>query len=172
MRILSINAEELIQSQIQFYFKKKEESAFIHRLHTILLKLENKNHTSASLGKILGHSNKTISTWINKLNENSDLEALRTKPKTGRKPKLNKIQLSEIKEVLQKDPEESGVVANIWDGKSLSFYIEQKYAIILGVRQCQRLFKTLGFSLKRARPVVSKGDPAKKEAFKKNVKKN
>ena len=39
MRILSINAGEKIQAQIQSYFKKKEDGAFIHRLHTILLKL-------------------------------------------------------------------------------------------------------------------------------------
>ena len=123
------------------------------------------------MGKLLGHSNKTISTWINKLNENSDIESLRSKPKTGRTPKLTTSQRSEIKEVLQKEPNLSGSTANIWDGKSLSFYIKEKYAIDLGVRQCQRLFRDLGFSLKRARPKVSKGDDEKKEAFKKTSRK-
>lgn len=75
--------------------------------------------------------------------------------------------MASIKEVLQKAPELSGVTANVWDGKSLSFYIEKTYSIVLKVRQCQRLFKKLGFSLKRARPIVAKGDAEKKEMSKK-----
>jgi transposase len=71
-----------------------------------------------------------------------------------------------MKLVLQKSPEQSGISATIWDGKSLSF-IEQTYQIVLGVRQCQRLFSKLGFSLRRARPVVAKGDLVAKEVFKK-----
>lgn len=171
MQILELKSKEEIHLQIQEYFKKNEESHFIHRLHAILLKIDNKDHSCESLGKLLGHSKATISNWIRKLNTNSDIEVLRTQQKSGRNPKLNTVQLAEIKDILQKKPEESGVTANIWDGKSLSFYIEKTYKIELGVRQCQRLFKQLGFSLKRARPIVSKGDEQKKEAFKKTSRK-
>ena len=80
---------------------------------------------------------------------------------------LNDDQCLEIKNALQNPPELSGISANIWNGKSLSLYIKKEFEITLGVRQCQRLFKKLGFSLKRARPIVSKGDVSKKEVSKK-----
>ncbi len=86
-----------------------------------------------------------ISNWINKVNETGDIEVLRDKPKPGRNSKLNEQQLVIIKDALQNHPELSGISANIWDGKSLSFYIEKEFEIVLGVRQCQRLFKKLGF---------------------------
>lgn len=167
MRLLTVDSAEAVQESIQDYFTKNEEARFIHRLHTILLKIDKKEHTCESLGKLLGHSSRTISNWINKLNETSDIEVLRDKPKPGRPPKLTESQLLEIKEVLQKKPEDSGIPANIWDGKSLSFYISKTYSVEIGVRQSQRLFKKLGFSLKRARPVVAKGDPIKKKEAKK-----
>lgn len=167
MRSLTIASAEAVQESIRDYFKKNEEARFIHRLHAILLKIDKKEHTCESLGKLLGHSNRTISNWINKLNETSDIEALRDKPKPGRPPRLTDSQLLEIKAALQEKPEDSGIPANIWDGKSLSFYISKTYSVEIGVRQSQRLFKKLGFGLKRARPVVAKGDPVKKEMAKK-----
>lgn len=167
MRILELNSSEEIKKKIQQYFRKNEEAKFIHRLHGILLKIDNKDNACQTIAEMFGHSSRTISNWINKVNETGDIEVLRDKPKPGRSTKLNEEQLIFIKNILQKPPELSGVSANIWDGKSLSFYIEKEFKIVLGVRQCQRLFKKLGFSLKRARPIVSKGDTSKKEVSKK-----
>jgi transposase len=167
MQILELNSPEEIKKKIQQYFRKNEEAKFIHRLHGILLKIENKDNACETIAELFGQSARTISNWINKVNETGDIEILRDRVKPGRNSKLNDEQLVEIKSVLQNPPELSGVSANIWDGKSLSFYIEREFKIELGVRQCQRLFKNLGFSLKRARPIVSKGDASKKEVSKK-----
>ena len=171
MQKLAIVQKENIENLILDYFKKNDEAKFIHRLHGILLFLKDEKSTCDSVGLMFGNSPRTISNWVKKVNESSTLEVLRTQNKTGRKPRLNEVQLAEIKLALQKNPEQSGVTANIWDGKSLSFYIDKKYGIILGVRRCQKLFHELGFSLKRARPIVSKGDLVKKEAFKKTSRK-
>jgi transposase len=171
MQRLTIQKKENIQELIQDYFRKNEESQFIHRLHGVLLLLKDEKSTCDSIGLLFGNSPRTVSNWIKKINQEGTLEALRTKVRCGRTPKLNADQLTEIKIVLQKPPEESGISSNIWDGKSLSFYIEKKYSIKLGVRRCQKLFHELGFSLKRARPIVSKGNELKKEAFKKTSRK-
>ena len=171
MQKLAIVQKENIENLILDYFKKNDEAKFIHRLHGILLFLKDEKSTCDSVGLMFGNSPRTISNWVKKVNESSTLEVLRTQNKTGRKPRLNDVQLAEIKLALQKNPEQSGVTANIWDGKSLSYYIDKKYGIILGVRRCQKLFHELGFSLKRARPIVSKGDLVKKEAFKKTSRK-
>lgn len=167
MQILELKSSDELKEKIQEYFRKNEEAKFIHRLHGILLKIDNKDNACQTIADLFGHSSRTISNWINKVNETGNIEVLRDKPKPGRNSKLNEEQLIIIKDILQKPPELSGISANIWDGKSLSFYIKKEFEIILGVRQCQRLFKKLGFSLKRARPIVSKGDVAKKEVSKK-----
>jgi transposase len=167
MKTLELNSSEDIKRKIQEYFRKNEEAKFIHRLHGILLKIDNKNNACQTIAELFGHSSRTISNWINKVNETGDIEVLRDKIKPGRSAKLNQNQLSIIKDALQKAPELSGISANIWDGKSLSFYIDKEFKVVLGVRQCQRLFGKLGFSLKRARPIVSKGDALKKEVSKK-----
>lgn len=172
MQRLVIKDSQNIQALIQDYFHKNEDAQFIHRLHGILLFLKDEKSTCDSIGLLFGNSPRTISNWIKKINKDGNLEALRTKVRTGKPPRLNKTQLAEIKIVLQKQPEQSDVPSNLWDGKSLSFYIEKKYQIKLGVRRCQELFHELGFSLKRARTVVAKADELKKEAFKKNFKKN
>jgi len=59
---------------------------------------------------------------------------------------------------------------NLWDGKTLSAWIEKAYGIQLRVRQCQRLFRQLDFRLRKPRPVLAKADPARQKKHKKNSK--
>lgn len=114
------------------------------------------------------NSPRSLSNWVHKINETGNIETLRNLTRPGRSPRLNEEQLEHLKLILQQHPSEVNLNANIWDGKSLSHYIKLKFSIDLQVRQCQRLFKKLGFSLKRARPIVAKGDPIKKKQAKKN----
>ncbi|MGH8653570.1 MAG: winged helix-turn-helix domain-containing protein [Gammaproteobacteria bacterium] len=37
------------------------------------------------------------------------------------------------------------------------------------MRQCQRLFRQMGFRLRKPRPVIAKADPAAQAAFKKTA---
>ncbi|UCH01226.1 MAG: winged helix-turn-helix domain-containing protein [Deltaproteobacteria bacterium] len=46
-------------------------------------------------------------------------------------------------------------------------FLKEKYNISLGVRQCQRLFHQLGFSLQRPRRTAFEADPFQQEEFKK-----
>jgi transposase len=55
-------------------------------------------------------------------------------------------------------------------GKTLTAWFAQKYEIDLGPRQCQRLFRQLGFRLRKPRPAIAQADPAKQKAHKKNSK--
>lgn len=172
MQRLIIKNSGQIESSIQEYFKTNPEADFIHRLHGILLFIKDNKSSCDSIGAMFGNSPRTISNWIKKINETGDLDSLRSKPKPGRPARLSGKQKEELKLAIINPPEQSGVNANIWDGKTLSHYIKIKYDIELKVRACQNLFHELGFSLKRARPVVAKGDPQKKDAFKKTSRKN
>ena len=97
-------------------------------------------------------------------------DALRTKKQTGRPAKLSSESIASIKAVLDDDdPKKYGY--NVWDGPSLSAYILKEYGVSLCVRQCQRLFHNLGFSLVRPQTFPSKnkeGLKEEREAFKKN----
>jgi transposase len=70
---------------------------------------------------------------------------------------------------LRTSPTEVGMAGGIWDGTTLSAYIKKKYEIDLGVRQSQRLFRLLGFRLRKPRPLIAHADPEEQRKFKKNL---
>lgn len=162
MQKLKVENPEDIKEQIRQYLKSSNEGRFVHRLHGILLLLSNKENNCTTVASLFNNSPRSLSNWVYKLNESGDIEVLRDKPKSGRPPRLNGEQMEHIKNILQDSPSKVGLTANIWDGKTLSNYIEKKFSIKIGVRQSQRLFHKLGFSLKRARPIPDKGDDEKK----------
>jgi transposase len=49
----------------------------------------------------------------------------------------------------------------------LSHYLKEQYAISLSVRQCQRLFHQLGFTIQRPRRRAYEADSIEQEEFKK-----
>jgi transposase len=167
MKRLVLESKESISAKIQQYFERNDEAKFIHRLHGVLLFVNKENESCDSIGALFGSSPRTVSNWIKRVKETGDIESLRSKRQSGRPSRLNLNQKEELKEVLQASPEKSGVPSNIWDGKSLSAYIQEHYGIELKVRSCQRLFHELGFSLKRARPVVARANEEKKAEAKK-----
>ena len=108
------------------------------------------------LSTYCGESKRTIMLWV-KIADEQGFEVLKPKKPSGRPAKLTKEQLAEIRTVLEEDdPKKYG--HNVWEGPSLSAYIEDTYAVKLSVRQCQRLFHTLGFSLVRPQTFPSKGE--------------
>jgi transposase len=145
MQRLRLQDPKKINRKIDKFLNNDPESKFIFRLCSL----------------------KMFANWIHKINQQGDVEVLRDREKPGRTARLGEDQLEILKVNLQQTPRELGVDANLWDGKALSHYIKKTFGIELQVRQCQRLFRRLGFSLKRARTVVANADPKAKKAFKK-----
>ena len=113
------------------------------------------------LSTYCGDSKRTITLWV-KIADEQGFEALKTKKPAGRPSKLTKEQKAEIRKVLEEDdPKKYG--HNVWDGPSLSAYVEKTYTVKLSVRQCQRLFHSLGFSLVRPQTFPSKGEQNEQE---------
>jgi len=167
MKRLVIENKEQIADSIRGYFESNPDAKFIHRLHGILLLASKEEESCDSVARLFGNSPRSVSNWVKKLNASGNIESLRDKKRQGRPRRLNSLQETELKKVLQLLPEESGMTCNIWDGKSLSAYIKANYGVEMKVRACQNLFHKLGFNLKRARPAVCKGDSGKKEVSKK-----
>ena len=55
----------------------------------------------------------------------------------------------------------------MWDGPTLSEFLDRACGVKLKVRQCQRLFRQLGFRLRKPRPQVAQADPLLQAAHKK-----
>jgi transposase len=67
-----------------------------------------------------------------------------------------------------KSPEEFGYDKAIWDGALLGHHLEKAFDVILGVRQCQRLFHHLDLRLLRPRTSPKGANVDAQAAFKKN----
>jgi DNA-binding MarR family transcriptional regulator len=107
MQILQVQSPEVLRSKIHGYFRTSEEARFVHRLHGILLKIDQRESACAEIARLFGQSPRTVSNWINKVNKAGDIEVLRDAKKAGRKPRLGAAQLAQVREVLQKGPGES-----------------------------------------------------------------
>ena len=137
------------------------DTKYRHKVEMVNLVLS--GLTPSYLSTCSGNSKRTITLWV-KIADEQGFEALKPKKPTGRPPKLTKEQMAEIRTVLEEDdPKKYGY--NVWDGPSLSAYIEETYAVKLSVRQCQRLFHTLGFSLVRPQTFPNKGEHSETECI-------
>jgi len=87
--------------------------------------------------------------------------------RAGRPSRLKPKHLESINRALRMPPGESGLSVHLWDGRTLAEFLQKKHGILLGVRQCQRLFHQLEFRLRKPRPLIARADPALQESHKK-----
>ncbi|CAG0996502.1 hypothetical protein METP2_02951 [Methanosarcinales archaeon] len=142
MRKLEIEDAEIMKIALKHEIVRSDESRYDHRLHGILL--VSQGFSCYEVGSMLGHTPKTIETWVNQFNVKG-FAGLQEEFKPGRPPSLNETMISSINSDIRNNPGTFGYSQNLWDGKLLSYHIEKVYKIKLGVRQCQRLFNKPGF---------------------------
>lgn len=167
MKPLTISDAPNIILGLQDEIRRSQDSRYDHRLHGVLLVAQ--GMTCPEVGRLLGDSSRTVEYWIQRFEE-TGLAGLQEGERSGRPARLSQKQLSRVGAVLRKPPTSVGLTQNLWDGKTLSAWIEQQYEIDLGVRQCQRLFRQLGFRLRKPRSVIAQADPQLHAAHKKTPK--
>ena len=150
-----------LQQEIQ----RSEESRYDHRLHGVLLVAQ--GMTCPDVARLLGDAPRSVEYWVHRFQQQG-LGGLTERERSGRPPRLSEKQRKEVDGVLRQKPSDAGMRVNLWDGKTLSAWIDKTYGIQLRVRQCQRLFRQLGFRLRKPRPVLARADPARQRAHKKN----
>lgn len=165
MKKLKIAEADLMILGLQDEIRRSRDSRYDHRLHAVLLVAH--GMSCPQVGRLLGDAPRTVEYWVHRFEEEG-LSGLVDLERPGRPSRLNDEQYCEIGEVLRQSPLDVGLDTNLWDGKTLSKFIESRYGISLGVRQCQRLFRQLGFRMRKPRPVIARADPEKQEEFKKN----
>ena len=165
MRPLTIGDSALIIAGLQQEVHRSEESRYHHRLHGVLLVAQ--GMTCPHVGQLLGDAPRTVEYWVHTF-EQYGLIGLHEGERSGRPRRLSEKQLQEVEAALRRPPEAWGMSANLWDGKTLADFLERRYGVELGVRQCQRLFRQFGFRLRKPRPEIAHADPAWQQVHKKN----
>ncbi len=165
MKALRIADSATVVLGLQDEIRRSEESRYDHRLHGVLLVAQ--GLTCPEVAALLGDAPRSVEYWVRRFEE-AGLAGLQEGQRPGPPRRLSPKQLVAIDAVLRKVPSEVGVAGNLWDGKTLAAWIERHYGARLGVRQCQRVFRQLGFRLRKPRPMVAQADPQRQKAHKKN----
>ena len=165
MKKAKITDAETVILILQDEIRRSYEARYDHRLHAILMVAQ--GISCRNVAQLLGDSPRTVAYWVKRF-EAEGLSGLADADRSGRPSRLDEQQIQLIELALRSHPSQYGLVGNLWDGKLLSHFIRQQFGVDLGVRQCQRLFRRLGFRLRKPRPLIAKADPERQEAFKKN----
>lgn len=165
MRKLQISDVEIMRIAIKQEISRSEEARYDHRLHGVLLLSH--GLSCYKVAELLGQHSTTIERWAHRF-EKHGFAGLEDREHPGRPKRLNPEQWIQLGEDLRESPRQLGHEQNLWDGKLLAHHLAQSYGVKLGVRQCQRIFRQMGFRRRKPRPVIAKSDPAAQEAFKKN----
>lgn len=166
MRKLHITEADLMRIALQDEIKRSEESRYDHRLHGVLLICS--GMSCYQVAELLGQSPRTVQYWVKRFEE-SGFAGLQEGEKSGRPTVFDEALCQRIGKDLRQQPQTFGYTQNLWDGKLLSHHLSQKYAVKIGVRQCQRLFGKMGFRRRKPRPIIANSDPEAQKAYKKTA---
>jgi transposase len=165
MKPLTITDAPNMALVLQDEIRRSEESRYDHRLHGVLLVAQ--GMTCPEAANMLGDAPRTVEYWVERF-EYRGLAGLAEGDRPGRPARLTPAQLKEIERVLRRTPRDAGWGVTLWDGKTLRAWIKREQGVELGIRQCQRLFRQVGFRLRKPRPAIARADPALQKAHKKN----
>lgn len=166
MKALTIIDADTIILGLQDEIRRSAEARYDHRLHGILLVAHGMN--CPEVARLLGDAPRTVENWVRRF-ERDGLAGLVDGERQGRPSRLTTEQLAQVDRLLRQPPSGIGISGQLWDGKTLSAYIAQEFGVKLGVRQAQRLFRQLGFRLRKPRPLIAHADPTQQAAYKKSA---
>lgn len=157
MRKLQIDDSGGMRIAIQQEIGRSEESRYDHRLHGLLLLAA--GHSCREVAELFGENDTTVQRWVHRF-EQGGLRALRDGLRPGRPRSLDPAQWQALEADLQRSPREFGLSAAAWDGGSLSEHLHRRFAVQLGVRQCQRIFRQLALRIREPRQAIVTRSPA------------
>ena len=155
MKSLTITDPDIILG-LQDEIRRSEESRYDHRLHGLLLVAQ--GVSCREVAGLLEDSARTVQSWVKRFDKGG-LAGLVEGERPGRPRSLGDKALAKINRVFRQRLEDVGLSGNLWDRKTLSMFIEKQFDVKLGVRQCQRLFRQLGFRLRKPRLAIAHADP-------------
>ena len=166
MHKLQIQDAAVMSEAIRQEIARSEESRYDHRLHGVLLVAQGMN--CYGVGRWLGEHSSTVQRWVKRF-ESEGFAGLREGERPGRPARVAPGVLGRLERELRREPRSFGYQQTLWDGKLLSHHLHKRHGVKLKVRQCQRLFRQLGFRLRKPRPEIAQADPVRQRAVKKTA---
>ena len=167
MKKLTVPDADVVIAALQDEIRRSTESRYDHRLHGLLLVAQ--GVSCQRVAELLGDAPRTVAYWVHRFEEEGRA-VLVDGERSGRPRRLDEAQLAQVDAALRMAPSDVGLRANLWDGKALAAFIAQQWGVTLGVRQCQRLFRQLGFRLRKPRSHIARADPEEQARVKKTPK--
>jgi transposase len=164
LKNITIPDAPLIVMGLQDEIRRNKDARYDHRLHAVLLVA--RGNSCKQVAEDLGDSLRTVQSWVNAFNKDG-FPGLMEAEHSGRPARLTEEQMDIVAGALRRTPFDVGLPGNIWDGKTLSAFIQQRFELTIGVRQCQRLFRELGFRYRKPRPMILGSSAEAEEEFKK-----
>jgi transposase len=155
MRPLTLADAENVILGLQDEIRRSADSRYDHRLHGVLLVAQ--GMTCPEVGRMLGDAPRTVEYWVSRF-EREGLAGLSDGERSGRPSRLSSAQMRRIESALRRSPADFNLSTHIWDGKTLSAFLAQSMGVAIGTRQCQRMFRRLGFRLRKPRPQLAHAD--------------
>jgi transposase len=167
MRPLTISDREEMTFALQDEIRRSADARYDHRLHGVLLVAQ--GMTCREVAGVLGDAPRTVEYWVHRF-EARGFAGLSDGLREGRPSSLKPKDRDRIESVLRRNPADYGLAAHLWNGPLLSTFLEKQFGVTMSVRNCQRLFRQLGFRLRKPRPMVAQADPLLQAAVKKTPK--
>jgi transposase len=164
MKALTISNQEEMILALQDEIRRSPDARYDHRLHGVLLVAE--GMSCRQTAEVLGDSHGTVVNWVRRFEE-SGFGGLSDQEGRGRRSRLRPAQMKQVETALRRSPVDYGLPAQLWDGPLLSSFLEKQFGVTLRARQCQRMFRRLGFRLRKPRPEIAQADPLLQAAVKK-----
>ena len=143
-----IEGAKAVQTVIRREIDRDEASRYDHRLHALLLVAAGRS--CAEVAQWFGENSSTVQRWVRRFRVQG-LEGLHDVERPGRPCSLDSVQRRRLESDLRKAPRYFGFTNRSWDGPTLAEHIRRCYGVDLGLRQCQRLYRQMGFRPRRAR---------------------
>jgi transposase len=157
MRALTISNREEMVFALQDEIRRSPDARYDHRLHGVLLVAQGMSCRKAA--EVLGDAPRTVEYWVHRFEE-TGFGGLSDGEREGRPSRLSLQAREKVEAALRRSPAHYGLPAQLWDGPLLSAFLQK-------LRLCQRLFRQLGFRLRKPRPQVAQADPLLQAAVKK-----
>jgi transposase len=167
MRSIAIEDAEEMLLVLQDEIRRSERSAL--RPPLAWCAIGSTRMSAPQVAQFLGDGTRTVEYWVKRFNAEG-LSGLIEGERPGRPARLSESQLEQLEVILRESPQAHGMTGNLWDGKTVAEWLRRNWAVKLSIRQCQRLFRQLGFRQRKPRPVIAHADPLLQEAHKKTPK--
>lgn len=133
---------------LQQEIEDTDDARYAHRVHCVVLVLQ--GMSAREVAFLFGDPPRSVQRWVERFNK-FGLSGLVDTDRPGPARRLSDKQILELGVFLRMAPSDFGMPDNLWDGKNLSAFIEQRFQVKLSVRQCQNLFHEFGFRLRAVR---------------------